>query len=160
VKTRDKLKEEFEPKEIVDVADLNIVFNKLLILSPKDNPTNWIENLEMNNERVGKIEPKYLKDDFLMCTHVFSLLPKKEYESFITAEKKELRTMSIREMKKKIQAHWKQFIKEEEKADDVFYGEKAPKDKFKSSWTNNKKRFKGTCNKCGKQGHKAVGLSL
>jgi hypothetical protein len=120
----DKLKEEFEPKEIVDVADLNIAFNKFLMLSPKDNPTGWIKNLEKNNERVGKIEPKYLKDDFLMCTHVFSLLPKKKYESFITAEKKELRTMSIREMKKKIQAHWKQFIKEKEKVDDVFYGEK------------------------------------
>jgi hypothetical protein len=72
------------------------------------------------------------------------------------AEKKELRSMSIREMKKKIQAHWKQFIKEEDKVDDVFYGEKAPKEKSKSSWTNNKKRFKGTCNKCGKQGHKSA----
>jgi hypothetical protein len=87
----DKLKEEYEPKEIIDVADLNIAFNKLLPPSPTDNPTDWIKNLEKNNERVGKIEPNYLKDDFLMCTHVFSLLPKKEYESFITAEKKEFK---------------------------------------------------------------------
>ena len=29
--------------------------------------------------------------------------------------------MTIRELKKTIHAHWKQFIKDEEKTDDVFY---------------------------------------
>jgi hypothetical protein len=75
----DKLKSEFEPSEIEDVVDLNAAFLRLKLESPKENPTEWIEKLEYNNERVGMIEERYLKDDFLLITHIFSLLPKEEY---------------------------------------------------------------------------------
>ena len=83
----DKLREEFEPSEIVDVADLNMTFMKLTLDSPTENPTDWIEQLEENNEKVGAIEEKYFKDDFLMITHIFSLLPKDKYVAYITANK-------------------------------------------------------------------------
>ncbi len=89
-----------------------------------------------------------------MIAHIFSLLPKAEYESYIAAEKKDLKNMTLREMKKSILAHWKLFIKEDsDKKEDAFYGEhrKDRKEPF-----NPKKRFKGDCRKCGKQGHKVA----
>ncbi len=60
--------------------------------------------------------------------------------------------MTLREMKKTLLAHWKLFVKEDsDKKEDVFYGGKDGKKPF-----NPKKRFKGDCRKCGKQGHKAA----
>ena len=150
----DKLKAEFEPSEIEDVVDLNASFLKLKLDSPKENPTEWIEKLEYNNERVGMIEERYLKDDFLLITHIFSLLPKEEYQSYITTEKKDIKNLSMVTMKKSVLAHWKQFIKSETKEEDAFYGEQK-KTSPKSSY-GAKKKFKGTCRKCGKQGHKAA----
>ncbi len=154
----DKLTEEFEPKEITDVADLNCEFSNIKLGEIKENPIEWIELLEYNNDRVGAIEPKYLRDDFLMIAHIFAMLPKRQYETFISAEKKTIKDLTMRQMKKNILAHWKAFVKEDEKDGEAFYGEGRPfvakKTGYKKPWNNRK--FKGDCRKCGKQGHKAA----
>ena len=57
-------------------------------------------------------------------------------------------------LKKSIAAHWKLFIKEDEKEEkEVFYGEDKKKGGYKGK---PKKRFKGDCRNCGKQGHKSA----
>ena len=56
----DKLQEEFEPKQIGDVIDLNMAFGNIRLEDDKKTPISWIEDLEENNERVGEIEEKYL----------------------------------------------------------------------------------------------------
>lgn len=153
-----KLMEEFEPTQITDVADLTMQFGTINLDLPSDNPIDWIENLEKNNERVGAIEKKYFKDDFLMITHVFAKLPKESYKTYVTTEKKGLATLTMEEVKKSILAYWKQYIKEDEKKEEAFYGEQQASRRPQGGNSNKKpfKRFKGTCNKCGKQGHKGV----
>jgi hypothetical protein len=94
-----KLKDEFEPSQIVDVADLQIEFSNVTFDSHKSNPIDWIEKLEANNERVGAIKREHLKDDFLMITHVFSQLPKDKCEAHITSEKKDLANLKLEDMR-------------------------------------------------------------
>jgi hypothetical protein len=149
-----KLKDEFEPSQIVDVADLQIKFSNMTFDSHESNPIDWIEKLEANNEPVGAIKSEHLKDDFRMIAHIFSQLPKDKYEAHITSEKKDLVNLKLKDMKKSISAHWKLFIKDNEKSNEVFYGEDKKSKTGKKSWTS--KKFKGDCRKCGKQGHKAV----
>jgi hypothetical protein len=149
-----KLKDEFEPSQIVDVADLQIEFSNMTFDSHESNPIDWIEKLEANNERVGAIKSEHLKDDFLMIAHVFSQPPKDKHEAHVTSEKKDLANLKLKDMKKSISAHWKFFIKDDEKSDEVFCGEDGKSKTGKKSWTS--KKFKGDCRKCGKQGHKAV----
>ncbi len=57
-------------------------------------------------------------------------------------------------MKKSTSAHWKLFIEDNEKSDEVFCGEDKKSKTGKKSWTS--KKFKGDCRKCGEQGHKAA----
>jgi hypothetical protein len=149
-----KLKDEFEPSQIVDVADLQIEFSNVTFNSLKSNPIDWIEKLEANNERVGAVKSEHLKDDFLMITHIFSQPPKDEHEAHVTSEKKDLVNLKLKDTKKSISAHWKLFIKDNEKSDEVFYGEDKKSKTGKKTWTS--KKFKGDCRKCGKQGHEAV----
>jgi hypothetical protein len=148
-----KLKDEFEPSWIVDVVALQIEFSNMTFDSHKSNPIDWIEKLEANNERVGAIKSECPKDDFLIIAHIFSQLPKDEHEAHITSEKKDLVNLKLKDMKKSISGHWKLFIKDEEKSDEVFYGEDKKSKTGKKSWTS--KKFKGDCRKCSKQGHKA-----
>jgi hypothetical protein len=89
-----------------------------------------------------------------MITHVFSQLPKDKHEAHVTSEKKDLANLKLKDMKKLISAHWKLFIKDNEKSDEVFYGEDKKSKTGKKSWTS--KKFKGDCRKCGEQGHEAV----
>jgi hypothetical protein len=145
----DRLKEEFKPAEIDNVVDLQRDIGELAFPETKKNPVEWIEDLEAINERIGLIEDKYQKDDFLMIAYIFSLLPKTEYESYITSNKKEIQTMTIRVMKKSIAAHWKQFIKENDKAGEVFYGGESGGSQ-KTKGYKGKKKFKGDCRNCGK----------
>jgi hypothetical protein len=118
----------------VDVADLQIEFSNMTFDSHKSNPIDWIEKLEANNERVGAIKKRHLKDDFLMIAHIFSQLPKDEHEACITSEKKDLVNLKLKDMKKSISAHWKLCIKDNEKSDEVFYGEDKKSKTGKKSW--------------------------
>ena len=150
----ERLEKEFAPKEILDVVNLHAEFQKMRLGSVRDDPIEWIELLEENNEKVGEIEVKYLKDDFLMISHVFAGLPKSEYESYVVVQKEKMQKLTLKEMKVSIKAHWTHYIKQDdEKTEDAFYGESKPH--FKKTH-HPKKRFKGDCNKCGKQGHKGV----
>jgi hypothetical protein len=54
-----KLKDEFEPSQIVDVADLQIEFSNMTFDSHKSNPIDWIEKLEANNAEI---------DTFKICS--------------------------------------------------------------------------------------------
>jgi hypothetical protein len=138
----------------VDVADLQIEFSNMTFDSHKSNPIDWIEKLEANDEGVGAIKSEHLKDDFLMIACVFSQLPKDKYEAHITSEKKDLVNLKLKDMKKSISAHWKLFIKDNKKSDEIFYREDKKSKTGKKSWRS--KKFKGDCRKCGEQGHKAV----
>ena len=152
----ERLEKEFAPKEILDVVNLHAEFQKMKLGSVRDDPIEWIELLEENNEKVGEIEVKYLKDDFLMISHVFAGLPKSEYESYVVVQKEKMQKLTLKEMKVSIKAHWTHYIKQDsnEKTEDAFYGGES-KPNFKKTH-HPKKRFKGDCNKCGKQGHKGV----
>jgi hypothetical protein len=98
----DKLKAEFEPTEIADVVGLMNEFAKLVLETETENPIEWIEKLELNNERVGKIQPRYLKDDFLMIAHIFAMLPKELYKTYVTSEKKTVAVLTMIQMKKNV----------------------------------------------------------
>jgi hypothetical protein len=89
-----------------------------------------------------------------MISHIFSKLPV-SYSEFITSQKtKGIQNTSVEDIKDGLEEYWKRKIKTstkttetEEKALSVTDG----KPKGKSGG-----RFKGTCNYCGKPGHKAI----
>jgi hypothetical protein len=56
-----------------------------------------------------------------MIAYIFSLLPKSEYESFISANKRDILKMTIIALKKTITTHWKQFVKEDELLQDLYH---------------------------------------
>jgi hypothetical protein len=73
--------------------------------------------------------------------------------------------LTVIEAKKTAQPHWKRFVKKKddedaEKTEDIFYREGTktlyPGPKTPKKHPTPKKRFKGDCQKCGKQGHKAA----
>jgi hypothetical protein len=56
-----KLKDECEPSQIVDVADLQIKFSNTTFDSLESNPIDWIEKLEANDERVEAVKSECLE---------------------------------------------------------------------------------------------------
>jgi hypothetical protein len=162
----EKLTKEFLPNEILDVKDLLDPFQKIKFgMNSKANPTNWIKALVRNNAQATAINKKHQKDDFLLLTHVFAELPAEEHETCMSKHAINIELLSVIEAKKTAAAHQKRFIKSEddedaEKTGDVFYGEGSktsyPGPNTPKKHPTTKKRFKGDCRKCGKQGHKAA----
>jgi hypothetical protein len=76
-----------------------------------------------------------------------------EYELDISLEMKDLQNLLLQAMKKSIIVHWKQFLKESDKAEEAFYRDQ---NKTQKKTNHPKKRFNDDCCKCGKQGHTAV----
>jgi hypothetical protein len=162
----EKLTKEFLPNEILDVKDLLDAFQKIKFgANLKASPTKWIEALVRHNAPATAINKKHQKDDFLMLAHVFAELPADECETCMSKHANNMELMSVIEVKKTVRAHWKRFVKSKddedaEKTSDVFCGEGGetlclgPNTPKKHPTV--KKRFKGDCQKCGKQGHKAA----
>jgi hypothetical protein len=151
----DKLKEEFEPNQMVDLISLQEDFGNIKLSSSVANPIEWIEKLQWNNYLQTNINYKYKKDTFLMLSHIYSKLPKDKYESFISSTREQVPNMSLQELKRKILVHWKAFVKEGTEEKEAFYGEQQSGQPRGGKGNHPKKRFKGDCKKCGKQGHKA-----
>ena len=58
-----ELNDEYEPCEDTDVYDLQEQFTKCRLSSSRENPTMWFKRLEHLNDRLRKIEPKYMRSD-------------------------------------------------------------------------------------------------
>jgi hypothetical protein len=148
------LKKKYEPKEVDAYVQLQEEFQECKMESDKDDPTVFIEELEVINGYMGAIQDKYEKDDVEIISHIFSKLPA-SYSEFITSQKtKGIKNTSVEDIKDGLEEYWKRTIKTstkttatEEKALSVSDGK--PKGKGGG-------RFKGTCNYCGKPGHKAI----
>ena len=157
-----KRKREFKPKEILDIMNLHSDFQKMNLESIRDNLTGWIELLEDNNKKVREFEPKYyLRDDFLMITHVFPGLPKSKYELYVLAKKGVMKRPYLERYESAHQSALGPLYKQEdeETSIDAFYEEENQSGQgppFKKKTHHLKKRFKGECNECGKQGQRGT----
>jgi hypothetical protein len=79
--------------------------------SDKDDPTIFIEELEVINGCMGAIQDKYEKDDVEMISHIFSKLPV-SYSEFITSQKtKGIQNTSVEDIKDALEEYWKRTIK-------------------------------------------------
>ena len=108
-----ELNDEFEPCEEVDIYDLQEEFTRCKLKSNRENPTMWFKRLDHLNDRLRKVDPKYVKDDDQVKIHIRVHLPETEYSELITSTRDDLKRMSSKEFKNKIKSHWRRLTRNE-----------------------------------------------
>ena len=108
-----ELNEEFEPCEETDVYELQELYTRCKLMTSRENPTMWFKRLDHLNDRLRKVDPKYMKSDDEVKLHVRVHLPESEYSELITSTREGLKTMSSKDFKRKIKSHWRRFMKAE-----------------------------------------------
>ena len=149
------LQDEFEPTTPEALIEEIEEYNESKLHDAKTNVGDWLTELELKRQRLKVMG--YDINDQMFMTHILSSLPK-EYVVMTTdlysllVEKK----LNVKELKLKLKRVFKALKKAnnwtgEETA--LYSNETSKDDKTNYKF---KKRFKGMCNFCGKQGHKAV----
>ena len=135
-------------------------FTELEFEDDDSDPSDFINELSDINDKMAEIKTTYEKDELTMIAHVLSKLPKKPYEAAVTARKTVgYENLTLDDLKEELEDYWERNIMKEEKQgakDDKANKAFNVQDKgggYKSKFA---KKFKGDCNKCGKQGHKAT----
>ena len=142
------LKKKYESTGTEGYTTLNLDFNNLK-LEEEDLPSNWIMELELINNDIGKIKNTYMKDDTQMIAHVLSNLPETYKQVATNLKMKNMTPKNLEDLKDELDLYYKDNVKELKKKDTEEYNNLA----F-ATYNNNFRKFKGTCNYCGKQGHK------
>jgi len=163
------LKQEFQPEGIDDYVDLTNRFKTCEMENRDENPRKWIRRLQGINRRLGDIDETHKHDDVEMIAEIFLKLPK-SYSEFITScnlRRCEVGNVTLQDMIKDLQRYYKRTVRSEELGYGrnknrgelaAFYAskEKNPVQTRPNGFVNYSKAFKGLCNRCGKQGHKAT----
>ena len=156
-----ELREEYSPGDDIDVYDLQEDFSEARLRAPDENPTDWFMRVEHISELLADINEDLRKDDEEFKIHIKVNLPKTHYSELLTTIRAGFRTMTYKELKKAVKAHWRAFTRtkeEEEKNMDVdetvLAAEDVQDEKPAANYTAYK-QFKGRCHNCGGIGHKA-----
>ena len=109
----DALEEEFAPTEEEDRYELEEEFKQCKMTDQYDNPTDWFNQLDEINTRIGSIEGgKYIKTEDDIKLQIRMNLPETVYSEVITSFKN-YSTMTLKEVKKEI----KQFYRRMKRTD-------------------------------------------
>jgi hypothetical protein len=132
----------FAPGTVAERVDLEKDFRNCVLKSVRTEPDGWFNELEGIRFRLGTLGSSI--DDDTILAHLLNSLPK-DYGSLQQAQRSLLeietetgRHVTVESLKRAIRNAHK----------DMKSRSKVPEEAFFA------KKFKGTCNKCGKQGHK------
>ena len=77
---------------------------------PGEDPTLFILRLQKHNNRLGKIDPKYKKDDDVIKCHILARLPAK-FRNVETKLRSALTKMTVEEVSAEVQSEFKALVK-------------------------------------------------
>ena len=133
------------------MREIQSEFLSCKLKNAREDPDSWFVRLYNINTRLYAIDPKYEKSEIEVIAHMLAQLPK-EYAELRTKLSGTKVEYDLDEVKEEIRLFYNSRLKKnsdkEEDEDEAFLIENK-KNKFK-------KKFKGTCRKCGKYGHKSV----
>ena len=146
-----ELKEEYSPSEDIDVYSLQEDLLRCKLKTDLENPVHWFKRLEHINSRLTNIDPTYKKSDEDLKIHIKVHLPSKHYSELLTTIRRTFRTISLKDFKKEIKAHWRAIVEKagmQENNEETVLNTNGSAKRFY-------KQFKGQCRICGEFGHKA-----
>ncbi|KAI2497956.1 hypothetical protein MHU86_16562 [Fragilaria crotonensis] len=150
------LKNRYDSKKTKDLVKATTKLEKCFMKHDFDDPYIWILEMERLNRDVEKCENGIKRSDEQMQATILSRLPKRRYESVITSLNGKIGSndFTYDDFVSEIYVHYEMFIEpyknrfaEQTKGKHLALNTVSGK----GGW----KAFKGKCNKCGKQGHKA-----
>jgi gag-polypeptide of LTR copia-type/Zinc knuckle len=150
------LKSRYDSKKTKDLVKATTKLEKCYMKSDTDDPYLWIVEMERLNREVGKCENGMKRSDEQMKATILARLPKRRYESVIASlnGKMGASDLTFQDFVGEIVNHFELFV---EPAKNRMEQQGSGKHMALNTTTGKGgwKAFKGTCNKCGKQGHKA-----
>ena len=157
------LKERYDSKKTKDLVKATTKLEKCYMKSDLDDPYLWIVELERLNREVEKCENGSRRSEEQMEATILARLPKRRYESVITSLNGKIGTKGFdhKDFISEIVGHYEMFVEPFKNRHVRENQEGRDKDKGKhlalntTSGRGGWKAFKGKCNKCGKQGHRA-----
>ena len=140
----------WEPKQAEDLTELQKEFTGCVLDGTKEDPDLWWDRIYQFQQKFTSIGEKYTKEEFELKAHVLGNLPK-EYISVITVLSISGAQVSYDDVCREVTKHWQQNFKSSAGKKDAH----ALNTEYKKKFTP-KNKFKGTCTKCGKYGHKGA----
>ena len=144
---REKLELLYAPTDMVSsYQQLETAYNECKCARGQD-PIHFIADLRKHNERLGKVDAKYMKDEYTLMVHVIGRLPK-EYQAMCSKYRGDtLRNATLVALEEDLHEEYELLV-----ANGVF-----KKNEFVmgASEKKKKKKFEGECFNCGKKGHRS-----
>ena len=109
-----ELREEYSPGEDIDVYDLQEDFSEARLLTPEENPADWFKRVEHISELLSDIDEDLRKSDEEFKIHIKVNLPKTHYSELLTTIRSGFRSMTYKELKKAVKAHWRAFTRDQD----------------------------------------------
>ena len=158
------LKDRYDSKKTKDLVKATTKLEKCYMKSDIDDPYLWIVEMERLNREVEKCENGSRRSEEQMQATILARLPKRRYESVITSLNGKIGTKGFdnKDFIAEIIGHYEMFVepfKNRQNRENQDQRENKERGKHLALNTTSGKgawrTFKGKCNKCGRQGHRA-----
>ena len=157
------LKNRYDSKKIKDLVKVTAKLEKCYMKSDLEDPYLWILEMERLNRELEKCDGGTKRSDMQMKATILAKLPKRRYESVITSMNGKMgnENFTYQDFIAEIIDHYELFVEPFKNRLNRENGENNKEGKGKhlalntTSGKGGWRQFKGKCNKCGKQGHKA-----
>ena len=157
------LKDRHEPNTAANKVGLKLEFSQSKLSDVKKDPEEWVSELEIIKIKLANMKVQISEEDLII--HIINNLPV-EYDSVTDQIENELNFddanehPSVESVKARLRAKYSKLMRKvnisEKKSGNGFGIGREKKSEESESALYAGKHFKGTCNICGKQGHKAV----
>jgi gag-polypeptide of LTR copia-type/Zinc knuckle len=157
------LKNRYDSKKIKDLVKVTAKLEKCYMKSDLEDPYLWIIEMERLNRELEKCEGGTKRSDMQMKATILAKLPKRRYESVITSMNGKMgnEDFTYQDFIAEIIDHYELFVEpfknklNRENSENNRDGKGKHLALTTTSGKGGWRQFKGKCNKCGKQGHKA-----
>ena len=157
------LKDQYDSKKTKDLVKATTKLEKCYMKSDLDDPHLWIMEMERLNREVEKCENGTRRSDEQMEATILARLLKRRYESVIASlnGKIGMKGFTHKDFISEILGHYEMFVEpfKNRQGRENHDGRERERGKHLALNTSSGKggwrAFKGKCNKCGKQGHRA-----
>ena len=122
-------------------------FTPCCMKTKEEDPDKWFMEIDRINDKLEEIGAQYRKKDYELKAHLLGYLPE-GYEDVRTKVSGSEHKFKARKVEDEIRNKWKRDFKAKD--------DKSGNKHALNVEEKGKRRFKGKCHKCGKQGHKAV----
>jgi len=141
----DNLTQRYEPDTGAELIKLKREYNSLT-MSRSDDPDDYISKLDLYRSKMKKVPFNHDISDEDFFIHILNTLPI-EYDSVVEAMERKLtkKKLTTNKLKVELRTKYSRLKRTQTVTDDIGL--------FANGF---KKKFKGTCRICGKQGHKAA----